>query len=69
MFDALLNSGCSTLTELTAMSPAETIKFLKSINGSKNVKEFLRQIIRAIGKETTKKLGLINPYEDMLSEK
>ena len=69
LFDALLNSGCSTLTELTAMSPTETIKFLRSINGSKNVKEFLRQIIRAIGKETTKKLGLINPYEDMLSEK
>ena len=69
LFDALLNSGYSTLTELTAMSPTETMKFFKSINGSKNVREFFRQIIRAIGKETTKKLGLVNPYEDMLPEK
>ena len=51
------------------MSPTETMKFFKSINGSKNVREFFRQIIRAIGKETTKKLGLINPYEDMLPDK
>ena len=69
LFDALLNSGYSTLTELTAMSPTETMKFFRSINGSKNVREFFRQIIRAIGKETTKKLGLVNPYEDMLPEK
>ena len=69
LFDALLNSGYSTLTELTAMSPTETMKFFKSINGSKNVREFFRQIIRAIGKETTKKLGLVNPYEDMLPDK
>ena len=69
LFDALLNSGYSTLTELTAMSPTETMKFFRSINGSKNVREFFRQIIRAIGKETTKKLGLVNPYEDMLPDK
>ena len=69
LFDALLKSGYSTLTELTAMSPTETMKFFKSINGSKNVREFFRQIIRAIGKETTKKLGLVNPYEDMLPDK
>lgn len=69
LFDAILSSGYSTLTELTAMSATDAMKFLRSINGSKNVREFLRQIVLAIGKETTKKLGLVNPYEDMLPEK
>ena len=69
LFDAILSSGYSTLTELTAMSATDAMKFLRSINGSKNVREFLRQIVIAIGKETTKKLGLVNPYEDKLPDR
>lgn len=69
LFDVLLSSGYSTLTELTNLSLPETMKFLLSINGSKEVRDFIRQVVRAIGKETTKRLGLINPYEESRENK
>ena len=60
LFDVLLESGYSTLTELVNMSIPETMKFLVSMNGSKKVREFLRQIMKGIGKESKKKIGIFN---------
>lgn len=64
LFDDLLSSGYSTLTELTKMGVSETIKFLMSLNGSKEVRDFIRQIIKGIGKETSKKIGVFNSNEN-----
>lgn len=61
LFDALLSGGYSTLTELTKMSLPETVKFLHSINTSKKVHQFIRQMIKAIGKESVSLIPVFGP--------
>lgn len=59
LFDALQSSGCTTLTELTRMNIKDTIKFLHSLNGSRKVKEFIKAMVKALGEEGARKIGLI----------
>ena len=59
LFDALQSSGCTTLTELTRMNIKDTIKFLHSLNGSRKVKEFIKAMVKALGEEGARKIGLL----------